>query len=200
VENGDRLLQLAALAADHVGRVLALSDQYERVESLALLDSLTRLYNRRFLDGYLVAEVSRAGRDGQPLTLAMLDLDGFKRVNDTYGHVAGDQVLREVAHLLRASVRRQEVLVRYGGDEFAVIMSGSGRMASEAVLERVQRTFDNHRFRVGNDQADLTVRLSFGLATYPLDALTAEELLAAADRALYRSKRGVPPPPEAVTP
>jgi two-component system cell cycle response regulator len=160
------------------------------VESLALLDSLTRLYNRRFLDSYLPTELSRAGRNCQPLTVAMLDLDGFKRVNDTYGHAVGDQVLREAAELLTTVVRRQDVLARYGGDEFAVIMPGSGRAVSEAVLKRVMRRFDEHPFRVDDGRAAVKVSLSAGLATYPHDADSAPELLVAADRALYRSRRG----------
>jgi diguanylate cyclase (GGDEF)-like protein len=159
----------------------------QRAESLSVTDDLTRLYNSRYLNQVLRRETKRASRSGRPLSLLFIDLDGFKQVNDTHGHLAGSKALVEAAGLIRTCARETDVVARFGGDEFSVILPDTGREGAVSVASRVRERVAEHPFLKTDG---LTVRLtaSIGLATLPDVAGSAEELIRAADKAMYRVK------------
>jgi diguanylate cyclase (GGDEF)-like protein len=130
-------------------------------------------------------EFARAKREGQPASVLMIDLDHFKRINDTHGHPAGDEVLRGVAEVLREALRAQDVPGRYGGEEFGVLLPDTPRNGAYVVADRIRRRIEDH-FRRRKLTADVTI--SGGVAVYPDDADSPETLLRTADEALYRSK------------
>jgi diguanylate cyclase (GGDEF)-like protein len=152
-------------------------------------DELTRLHNRRFLLGYFEHKVDWAGVGGFPLSLLTMDVDHFKRVNDTYGHEAGDQVLVAVAAILRAAAGSGAYPIRYGGDEFMVLLPGVDTCGAVAVAEEILRVTREQPLLPANDSGRLTISLSIGVASAPSDAATGAELLRRADEALYGAKR-----------
>ncbi len=156
------------------------------LQELAVRDSLTGLYNRRYLDETLEREVSRARREGIPLSLVMLDIDHFKRVNDTYGHQVGDEVLRMLASTLLADIRAEDVACRYGGEEFLILLPN---MPLETTMLRAQAwrsAVEALRVTHGNFQIAFTI--SLGVAAYPEHGKTPDDLTRCADQALYRAK------------
>ncbi len=160
-------------------------------ERSAITDGLTGLYNRAFFDASLRRELKRARRYGLAFSLVMLDLDDFKMVNDTYGHVVGDEALTRLSDVIRASVREIDVACRYGGEEFALILPETSRTGAYIVSERIRldakETFD--RKPLGSDpSARISMSVSGGIAIYPTDSNSAEGLVRMADKALYRSK------------
>ena len=149
-------------------------------------DPLTGIYNRRYLDETLPRELSRAKRDAAAVAVIMLDLDHFKRVNDEFSHAAGDEVLKLLAKLLKNGSRESDMICRYGGEEFVVIMPN---MSAELALERVEswrRELQGTTVRFGD--FNIQVTLSAGIADYPAHGDTPGLLLARADEALYRAK------------
>lgn len=167
----------------------------QRLRRQGLTDTLTSVNNRRFFDQRVQEEVELARRHGQPLSCMLLDVDFFKKVNDTHGHQVGDQVLREVAALIRAQLRGSDVLSRYGGEEFAALLSKAGSETAAEVAERVRRHVAEHEFRLPNG-ATFNVTISIGVATYnpsvadPRHKPSAELLVGYADRCLYGAKGG----------
>ncbi len=160
----------------------------ERLEQQAVHDSLTGLFNRRYLDETLQREVIRSIRKKSTLCLAMIDLDHFKEVNDRYGHQAGDEVLRGVGKILKASVRGSDLACRFGGEEFVLLLPDSTPSDAVRRLAQLQAQIEQLVIRVGS--TDLTKQhLSIGLAASPDHAATSVALIAAADMALYRAKR-----------
>jgi diguanylate cyclase (GGDEF)-like protein len=152
----------------------------------ALRDGLTGVYNRRYFDERLNAEFSFAARHGTGLSLLFLDLDHFKQVNDTYGHLAGDQVLKELAKLVTKSSRAEDVLSRYGGEEFAVLCRDTDLLKSSVLAERIRHEVAACTF-VPKVQIKLTV--SIGIASIPDPQITSpKDLVLAADEALYQAK------------
>jgi two-component system cell cycle response regulator len=163
-----------------------LSDKL-RFEQLASTDPLTGCLNRRALVEKLEQEVERANRYDFPVTVLMIDLDRFKLVNDTRGHLVGDAVLRQLGELLRAEVRSVDLVARYGGEEFVVLLPNTATDGGVSFAERLRLRVERHDFAGG--LAALAVTVSIGVATYPAHpGETVEELLAAADGALYRAK------------
>jgi two-component system cell cycle response regulator len=159
------------------------------LEQMVVSDPLTGLHNRRFLMDRLLQEMQRSDRHGEPLAFAMLDLDGFKPINDLFGHVLGDKVLRAVGSAISKSVRISDVAARYGGDEFAIILPQTPAEGAMRVCERLVRAISE----VGlHDDSGKVCRVtaSLGLAYYPADDVeTPEDLVHSADGALYGSKR-----------
>jgi diguanylate cyclase (GGDEF)-like protein len=158
-----------------------------RSEALSVTDDLTRLYNSRYLNLALRRESRLAARTGRPLSLLFVDLDGFKSINDSHGHLAGSRALVEAAAVIRGSARETDIAARFGGDEFALILPDTGLPGALAVAERVRDRLARHRFLAGEG---LTIHLtaSVGVATIPDVATTADELVQAADAAMYRVK------------
>ncbi|MBS1140309.1 MAG: diguanylate cyclase [Proteobacteria bacterium] len=156
------------------------------LQELAVRDSLTGLYNRRYLDETLEREVSRARREGIPLSLVMLDIDHFKRVNDTYGHQVGDEVLRMLASTLLADIRAEDVACRYGGEEFLILLPN---MPLETTMLRAQAWRSAvEALRVTHGNFQITFTISLGVAAYPEHGKTPDDLTRCADQALYRAK------------
>lgn len=159
-----------------------------RLEALAHTDPLTQLVNRRALTIRLVTEMERVRRYNAPLSMLLIDLDHFKLVNDTYGHMAGDDVLAAVATLLQRAVRSVDMVARYGGEEFVVVLPETGRQGAKAFAERIREKIATHGFSIGDSQK-IHVTTSIGVATYPSPRLdSVEDLFRAADIALYRAK------------
>jgi diguanylate cyclase (GGDEF)-like protein len=158
------------------------------LRSLAYRDSLTGLYNHRYFQEQLVHEVERAQRYGHHLSVLMLDVDRFKQVNDTYGHLMGDTLLSYVARLVSAKVRSSDMAARYGGDEFAVILPETGQEKAIAVAEKLTRAVSAGRHWQGALLDNLGVGICFGVASFPDDGRTADDLLVCADRRLYGAK------------
>ncbi|MDR7562991.1 MAG: GGDEF domain-containing protein [Armatimonadota bacterium] len=165
-----------------------LREANQRLAELAIRDPLTDAFNRRYLEEQLALEVERSRRSAKPLVVAMMDLDGFKHYNDTYGHLAGDQVLRLAAAAMRASVRKGDLVARYGGDEFAVVLVEVDLQNALQVLERIRGAVASLRLAGGEVGFPRGITLSVGAAGFPRDGSTAQELLSRADQALYRAK------------
>jgi len=159
----------------------------KRAEALSVTDDLTHLYNSRYLNAILHKETKRASRSGRPVSLLFIDLDGFKSVNDTHGHLSGSRALVEAAAVIRGSARETDVVARFGGDEFAVVLPDTGGEGAFAVGERVRERIAAHNF-LARDGLAIRLTASVGLATLPDVAASAEELMAAADKAMYGVK------------
>ena len=159
----------------------------KRAEALSVTDDLTHLYNSRYLNQVLRRETKRASRSGRPLSLLFIDLDGFKAVNDTYGHLFGSRALVEAAAVIRQSARETDVVSRFGGDEFALVLPDTGGEGAFAVGERIRERIAAHRFLVG-DGLDIHLTGSVGVATLPDVAASSDELMQAADKAMYAVK------------
>jgi len=160
---------------------------HEELTEVALLDPLTGLGNRRAFDARLTEEVARAVRYGTALSLAMVDLDGFKEINDRFGHTAGDAVLVRIGQLLREVMRASDVETRYGGDEFAIILPDTGKTEAWLAAEKLRAAFAEVQVELGGGRV-VGVTGSVGLASHGESNGTAESLLEAADAALYRAK------------
>jgi diguanylate cyclase (GGDEF)-like protein len=175
-------VQALAQAAMHTASALHNAELLREVERLATRDSLTGIANRRLFDESLARETARAHRLSTPLSLVVFDIDHFKQINDTYGHVAGDTVLREVADSIVVSTKSFDVAARYGGDEFVLLLPGCLGDDAVGVAERV-------RAEIGRRVETVPMTVSAGCATMPDNATDAERLLSAADAALYEAKR-----------
>lgn len=156
------------------------------LQELAVRDSLTGLYNRRYLDETLEREVSRARREGNPLSLVMLDIDYFKKVNDTYGHQVGDEALRMLASTLQADIRAEDVACRYGGEEFLILLPNMPLETAMLRAEAWRSAVEGVCVALGNFRITFTV--SLGVAAYPEHGKTPDDLTRCADQALYRAK------------
>ncbi len=174
----------AAFLCRHLGIALRNLGRLTQVEHLAYLDDLTHLYNVRYLEVALAREIS----GGRPFSVLFLDLDHFKNVNDTHGHLSGSRLLVEVARVLRSCVRDEDAVVRYGGDEYCVLLVGIDSGGGLKVAERIRRAIEDHRF-LSREGARVRVTASIGLASFPEHAATAAEILDLSDRAMYRGKR-----------
>jgi len=159
----------------------------QRAEALSVTDDLTRLYNSRYLNQVLRRETKRASRSGRPLSLLFIDLDGFKGVNDTHGHLCGSKALMEAAGLIRHCARETDVVARFGGDEFSLILPDTGREGAVSVATRIRERIADHVF-LKTDGLEVRLTASVGVATLPDVAASAEELIRAADMAMYRVK------------
>ncbi len=176
-----------------VGKTILVTDVTEKTKllqklhSLASIDDLTRVYNRRYFFELFEIEIDRAQRKKQPLSLILIDLDKFKRVNDNYGHAVGDTVLKEVAAFCKNSLRRFDILGRYGGEEFIVFLPETKLSEAHMVAERIRTTIERTPITIG--EKSLSITSSFGIASRESEAgITSDMLFALADKALYEAK------------
>ncbi len=161
---------------------------YDEATRLSLTDGLTGLWNRRHLALRIEAELSRAVRFGEPFSVLYCDLDGFKPVNDTLGHSAGDTVLIETAHRLIDATREVDIVARPGGDEFALLLPKTGLAGALRLADKIRSAIGDRPFEL--DSTSVAVSVSVGVAAYPDHGSSGKDLLAAADDALYRAKAG----------
>src|SRR5207247_928584 len=165
-----------------------LRDNVQNSIEMAITDALTGLHNRRYMESHLSTLVEQASSRGKPLALMILDIDFFKSINDTYGHDAGDDVLRAFANRIRKSIRGIDLACRYGGEEFVVVMPETDLAVATAVAERLRRRIASEPFRVHQGARQIEMTISIGIAALGSgdDAAT---LIRRADQALYRAKR-----------
>lgn len=180
-DNLSYLLEQTALGFENASR-------FKSTRDLIFIDDLTGLHNYRYLQMILDQEILRSERYGLEFSLVFIDLDYFKEINDTRGHLAGSQALREVANLLQESVRESDILFRYGGDEFTGFLVETGSEGAAVVAERIRRSIQNHAFfSDSDDPAHITATV--GYATFPSDAGTKQEIIHLADKAMYAGKQ-----------
>lgn len=180
--------RLLERVAQQAASAISNSIVFEQTRQASLSDPLTGLPNSRFMLGYLGRELSRAERLDRPVAILVLDLDDFKVINDTYGHHIGDRALREVARVLRDTIRPYDICVRYAGDEFIIVLPDCGPEEAEAKRVELQAAVDSVTFEAAAGQP-VPLHLSIGAAVFPADGTTYEGLLAAADGRMYRDKR-----------
>jgi diguanylate cyclase (GGDEF)-like protein len=176
----------ATSLASHAAIALENARLHRIVERQALVDGLTGIANRRQCEEALTTEISRAERLGTPLTLVLGDLDDFKAINDAHGHATGDDVLREFAAVLRATVRDSDLAGRWGGEEFLLLLPGADAIGGAQLADRVRASLAERSF-LGSAGSVVSVTCSFGVAQH-VPGSHERDLFAAADRALYRAK------------
>ena len=179
--------RLATSVTDHLAMAMANLKLRDRLQNLSVRDGLTGLFNRRYMEETLNREFKLAERSGHPIGVIILDVDFFKKFNDTYGHEAGDIVLVELAKLLSGSVRKGDVVCRYGGEEFVIILPGPPPDAAIERAELVRARVENE-LRIEYQGHSIRVTISLGAASYPIHGQTPDKVLKAADNALYKAK------------
>ena len=190
-ENGmseDPAVALAVMVAEDLSFALANMSLRESLHEQSIRDTLTGLFNRRFFEEFLIRELARAGRKTHQISVVVLDIDNFKSINDTFGHSAGDMVLRTLGPVLQAHVRESDVACRIGGEEFLLLLAESTLPIAVQRAERI-RTALREMSLIYEDKALGPITASFGAAAYPDHGHTVEALFRAADEALYHAKR-----------
>jgi len=193
--NGDKktesfdfdIVSLLALVGNHVSLILGKLKLFQETKRLSITDSLTGLYNRRYFYKHIDIEIARSKRYGNVFSVMLFDIDNFKRINDNYGHQAGDIVLQGLAQILLTVSRETDIVVRYGGEEFIVILPNTAEEEAAALAERIKNTVEETVFTL-NDSENVNITLSGGIASFPLSAADSKTLLYAADSALYSAK------------
>jgi diguanylate cyclase (GGDEF)-like protein len=182
-------LQFFSVIGYQMASTLKHFQRFSSIKNIAIYDTLTNLYNRRYFDERLGLVAQKSFYGGTALSLVMIDIDHFKRVNDTFGHVEGDKVLREISGLLKASVRKKDTVARYGGEEFILILPEAGLEESSMIAERIRRLVEETPFEVSHARINITI--SLGISNFPSHrARSKEDLVKMADQALYDAKRG----------
>lgn len=184
---GEEAVVRVAQYVHAVASVLGNIYQLTRSRDLAMRDDLTKAYNRRFFEAYLDEEIERARRYGSVFSIIFLDMDDLKMVNNFYGHLSGSRTLQEVAKRILAAVRGIDKVVRFGGDEFCIILPQTDQEAAIAVANRVRKSLIASSFHLG-EGIDISVSASFGIATYPAHGVSKDDLIRQADAAMYRVK------------
>ena len=172
---------LKFLSAENVERTY-----YDHLHEVSAQDALTGLPNRRYFDDFLAREVARYHPTDGGLALLVIDVDHFKRVNDTLGHLAGDRVLRELSQVMSRGLRRSDFLARYGGEEFALVLPGTPRNIAAVIASKLRTQVEQHEFRYQGES--IAVTISVGVAMWTMQMGSPEELIKLADTQLYRAK------------
>ncbi|MFA5728313.1 MAG: diguanylate cyclase [Candidatus Neomarinimicrobiota bacterium] len=176
-----------ALFGKNISEILSRMNIYHSMKDLAMIDGLTGIYNHRAFKERLQVEIERSRRYENTLTLMILDLDKFKRINDTYGHLFGDLVLKKTASIIRGSVRTVDTVARYGGEEFAVILINTDKNSCYMTAERIRSNMQSFVFEKDGVREHMTI--SIGMAEYPTDGTDVPTVISNSDMAMYHSKR-----------
>lgn len=183
----EEVITVLSIIAHTVGMAVNNSKIYQKTLDEAIRDELTGLHNRRYFNDRLLDEVERAGRYGETLSFLLCDIDHFKRVNDAHGHPAGDETLRLIGGALRNALRKNDVLARFGGEEFSVILINSDKRQAMGIAEKLRQTIEEMSFACTGGRT-IRITASFGVSTLGDDGRSCEGLIASADRALYQAK------------
>lgn len=175
------------LLARQAATAIRNAKEFERTQTLSITDGLTGTYNYRFLIDALRKEIGIAQRFREVFSLVMIDVDGLKEYNDIHGHLGGSEVIRQLARLAASKIRAIDMLCKYGGDEFVVVLPRTPKAGAAVATERLRQLIENHRFPGEDITGKITA--SFGIASYPEDGTTVQDLIASADKALYQAKR-----------
>jgi len=184
----DAELNRFSLIVGQAGIALENAQFYEKIQELTIIDELTGVYNYRYFYPKLREEMRLASRYRQPLSLAIVDIDDFKHYNDTNGHLAGDKVLKQLGQILVNRLRKTDIVVRYGGEEFGLILPVTNREGAKKILDDLRKEIENYPFSYRENQPRGKLTVSAGIATYPYDGREARELVEAADKGLYQAK------------
>ncbi len=184
--DNDNLL-LLSLIGFNLSKLLKRLKDYKEVKELSMIDGLTELYNQKAFKEMLQKEIERCRRYDTRLTFLMLDLDKFKKVNDSHGHLFGDFVLQKVSQIIRTSVRSIDIVSRYGGEEFGVILINSDIESCYKTAERIRSNIENFLFE--NDNISVKLTISIGISEYPQNGDDYHEIISCADKAMYQSKK-----------
>ncbi|MBI4847923.1 MAG: sensor domain-containing diguanylate cyclase [Nitrospirae bacterium] len=171
----------------HAASVLEREYLYQKIEEISITDDLTGLYNIRYLYKSIEVEIERSRRYGSLFSIIFMDIDSLKKVNDRFGHLTGSKVLIETAGIIQINLRKVDVVIRYGGDEFVIILPQTPRDAGFFVAERLRKIIEKNVYLKG-EGSPVRITASFGVASFPDDAKSKEELLRIADKAMYRGK------------
>ena len=188
LKDGDRL-HLGETVFKYLSSTNAESKFHDDVYHMMTVDDLTQVFNRQYLQESLKRELSRALRYKRCLSLALLDIDRFKTINDTYGHLAGDEILREFAALIGRNIRESDLLARYGGDEFAIILPEADPVAAMRFCEKLCAMIASHHFHHGQKTLNVTASIGLQCYEYTDGAKAGSQLVAAADARLYEAKQ-----------
>ena len=180
-------IKAARFVSEHAAEAFDNARKYAEAKEMAFIDSLTNLYNSKYLEMALDKELKRADRLVMPVTTLFLDLDNFKRINDTNDHLVGSKVLIETGKILLRCVREVDTVIRYGGDEYVVVLVDADYHVASRVAERIRSTIENTSF-LSDEGLDIRITASIGIATYPVHTRDKSELLKIADKAMYRAK------------
>jgi len=183
------LLRIKRLHEDLEQKILELERAKLQLQQLAVTDGLTGLYNYQYFKHKLQIEIARSQRHKLPVSLLMMDIDFFKMYNDHFGHPLGDRILRRFSNLLFEHVRQIDILSRYGGEEFSLILPGTAKESAAVVAEKLRTLIEKSYFPLSEKMPFGRVTMSVGVASHPEDAKNEEELIRLADQALYRAKK-----------
>ncbi len=182
------VLEMLGILANMLSVALHNAKNFDQIKAMSYTDEMTGLHNYRFFTMRLREEIARAKRNKSTLSLLILDVDFFKNYNDALGHPAGDEILRQLSAILKNAVRDNDIVARYGGEEFAIISPSTDEKGSSILAERIRSTIERHPFPHQEIQPNGTLTISIGIAIYPENAMTVEDVIIAADRALYHAK------------
>jgi len=186
LENGDRI-KVGPTILKFLSGADAEAKYHEEIYRMTIIDGLTQIHNKRFLQEALERDVMRARRHSRDLCILMFDIDHFKTINDKYGHLAGDYVLRELARIVSERIRRDEVFARYGGEEFAVILPETSLEGAQQLAEILRQRVEQHPFQFQNEPIAVTISMGAALLT---EEMTGTDVVTAADVKLYEAKNG----------
>lgn len=181
------MLAILAFISAFIVKYLIKSRDFEQQYKLATTDGLTELYNHRYFQEQMLMMVENAKRYDREFSLIILDIDFFKKFNDTFGHQAGDAILRQVAHTLKKNVRATDIVCRYGGEEMSIILPNTPKDEASSTAQKICERVANNKYKLSNDKEG-HVTISLGVATYPHDGSTPSEIIEAADKRLYSAK------------
>lgn len=184
----EELLARVNNALQQKAKVQKLKDEAEQLRNFSMIDELTGLFNRRYLKERFQEEMKQAQRHNYPLACLMIDIDYFKEINDTFGHLLGDKILAGIARLIRSSLRASDVVGRYGGEEFIVLLPQTDKPGALSAAEKLRKNLEQHVFR--HEGHGISVTASIGIAVYHGQDWSLEDLIDLADFALYQAKKG----------